>query len=75
MLKTVAAAFPDDPSTAGVVVAWLSDKEVFYASVVRYSDRFGKGKYVHSAATSVDLASALSAIQEGFVCGPTTPQA
>ena len=64
LLKSVQAAYAEDSSGAGLSIAWLADTEEYYASVVRYAERFGRGKQVICSARSADLESCLRGLRE-----------
>lgn len=46
LVKQIVKLFSEDPSAPSVTVSWLPDRQAYYASVVRYAERFGQGKYV-----------------------------
>lgn len=59
-----------------VVSSWLEDKKVYYASLVRYNEAFGRGREVIIATTHEDLETAFRNLAERFLVilgkGPTT---
>jgi hypothetical protein len=57
LARVVAVFYADDPSTAGVSVAWLDGK--WYASVCRYTGTFGRGKVVVVKSASATLDDAV----------------
>jgi len=46
LLADIARHFATDPTTAGITVAYLPDRNAYYASVCRYTERLGQGKVV-----------------------------
>lgn len=46
LIRAVVDKYPDDPCTPSVTLSWLPDRQEWYASVVRYHERFGMGKQV-----------------------------
>lgn len=59
-LEAVTAAYPEDPSTPGIVVSFLGRERGYYVSLVRYSDPGGDGKRVMLRATRPSLDAALT---------------
>lgn len=46
VLKFACETYDSDPSSPSLIVSWLADLQQWYFSFVRYSEKFGKGKYV-----------------------------
>jgi hypothetical protein len=55
LIREVTVLFASDPSTASVTLSWLEGRNVWYGSVVRYTERFGEGKQVVAKTTHPDL--------------------
>jgi hypothetical protein len=72
-LRAVAAKFPDDPTAPGVVLSYIAEKGMYYGSVVRFSARFGQGKFVAASAEGptlqsvVDYLDALFTVEGAYV--------
>lgn len=71
LTKLVADKFKDDPTVPSVVFAWLEAKQSWYISIVRYDEKFGKGKKVVSNFMNPDLdftmSHMLNAFKESYV--------
>lgn len=59
LIQSVVLKYPDDPSAPSVVLSWLEDRQRWYASAVRYTEKFGRGKVVMCSATGESLEEAL----------------
>lgn len=59
LVKSVVARFKDDPTAASVVLSWLEDRQRWYASAVRYTEKFADGKHVVCRASGESLEETL----------------
>jgi len=66
LLKTVAEFYGGDPTTAGVVAACIGPGK-FYASVVRYHERFGQGKHVVATSTGETLDATIETLLDTWL--------
>lgn len=46
LILHVTAKYKTDPTEAGVVISYLWKTRQWYISIVRYKEKYGKGKYV-----------------------------
>ncbi len=54
-VKGVSLAYPDDELSAGISVAYVRDKKLWYASICRYPERDGEKKVVATACSKISL--------------------
>lgn len=59
LVKSLVSRFSGDPSAPSVVLSWLEDRQRWYASAVRYIEKFGCGKHVVTKATGDSLEETL----------------
>jgi hypothetical protein len=45
-LKSIAEMFPNDPSGPGISLAWIAKTQEYYASITRFRQGYGEGRYV-----------------------------
>lgn len=62
LIKSLVSRFSDDPTAASVVLSWLEDRQRWYASAVRYTERYGAGKHVVAKATGESIEEALGSL-------------
>jgi hypothetical protein len=74
LLQSITEKFPTDPTGPGVSLAWLADRKVFYASIVRFGERYaGSRRVVYSfeSPSAFDALGRLLAAWENYVKPPT----
>ena len=59
LVKSLVSKYPDDPSSPSIVLSYLEDRQRWYASAVRYTERYGEGRVVVARATEESLEAAL----------------
>jgi len=64
ILEAIQTYYITDPLSAGINIAYLPDKKVYYASVNRYHDRYAKKKTVVAKATGSTLDMAINSVYE-----------
>lgn len=62
LIRDVCHRFCNDPCAPSVTISYLADKSVFYVSICRYTDYFGKGETVVTKATAPQLEEAIETI-------------
>lgn len=62
LVKSAVARFAGDPSAASVVLSWLEDRQLWYASAVRYTEKYGCGKNVVAKGTGATLEETLGTL-------------
>jgi hypothetical protein len=70
LVRAVCAAYPTDPSKPSVLLSCLADGG-FYASVVRYRERFGEGKFVVCNARDASLSEVVVKLAHNWRAGVT----
>jgi hypothetical protein len=45
-LKSITELYPTDPTMPGMSLAWLPDKQLYYASIVRFRENYGGSRQV-----------------------------
>lgn len=62
LIRSLATKYSGDPSAPSVVLSYLADRERWYASAVRYCEKYGGAKVVVCNATSESLEGTLSSL-------------
>lgn len=63
-LRAIKEAYPKDKCQPGLVLSYLGDRRLYYASVLRYEDAYGYKKIVISSATGITIGEALKSVAE-----------
>jgi hypothetical protein len=61
LVKAVAQQYPNDPSKPGVTISLLQPGE-YYASVVRYGEKYGKNKWTVRSAVGTSVEAAVETL-------------
>lgn len=74
MLQSIVETFPGDPTTPGVSLAWLPDKQKFYGSITRFHRGMAEDRYTvytHMADSPIEVLSALIEAWKRHVAPPS----
>jgi hypothetical protein len=63
-LKSVAEIFPNDPSGPGISLAWIAKDNEYYASIVRFRQGYGEGRYVIHRARGTSIFACLASLMD-----------
>lgn len=66
LVKDVVARFAADPTAASVALSWLEDRQLWYASVARYTGKYAEGKRVVAKATGETMEACLAALVDAL---------
>lgn len=67
MLQSITETYPNDPTTPGVSLAWLPDKQHFYGSIVRFNGTLAANRYVVFKATGENPVVVLQALIDAWL--------
>lgn len=65
--QAISSYYHLDPSAPSLISSFLATKNVWYFSIVRYSQRFGQGKIVVLNANGPDYVSGLKSLASGWI--------
>jgi len=65
-IQSLSETYPSDPTRPSLICGWLPGKAMYYVSIVRYREIYGKNSYTVASVSNEDLIVALNQLISGW---------